>query len=317
MRKAHFTIHATSRRLKRLRVLRVFFLTVCHGKRRSGFILRSEPLRSIPRLFYFRFCDCFTRGKLLEMMGARRRKVPSQPAGPRPKEEGMRTIRVVFMVALACLLFAVGARAQMGGMMRPPSIQGVWSPVVGTGAAYEISDKKQTHTMEMTIVGKETVNGKDAYWMEYGIPDPKTGGMTYMKMLIAKDKDNVITERMIFQVPGQPQPMEMSMSMQMQPNQANSARRNQEADIRQKAQRVGTETITVPAGTFVCEHYRMTDGSGDVWFSPKVSPWGMVKFTGKETSLVLLKTITDAKDYITGTPVKFDPMQMMRQKPRQ
>jgi hypothetical protein len=107
--------------------------------------------------------------------------------------------------------------------------------------------------------------------------------------------------------------MEMSMSIQAQ---ANAAKRNQEADIRQKAQRVGTETISVPAGTFVCEHYRMTDGSGDIWVSPKVSPWGLVKFSGKDATLVLLKTITGAKDHITGTPMKFDPTQMMRQVPK-
>jgi len=208
------------------------------------------------------------------------------------------------------LLFAIGAGAQMGGMMRPPSIQGVWSPVVGTGAAYEIQDKKQKQTMELAIVAKETVNGKDAYWLEYSIPDPKSGGMMYMKMLIAQDQNNVITERMVFQVPGQPQPMEMTMQLRA----SGGPKKNQAADFRQKAERVGTETITVPAGTFVCEHYRMTEGDGDIWFSPKVSPWGMVKFTGKESSLVLLKTITDAKDHITGTPVKFDPMEMMRQR---
>ncbi len=28
--------------------------------------------------------------------------------------------------------------------------------------------------------------------------------------------------------------------------------------------------------------------------------------------MVLTKVITDAKDHITGTPKKFDPMQMMR-----
>jgi hypothetical protein len=225
----------------------------------------------------------------------------------------MRTVREVLIVALVCLLWAMGARAQMGGMVRPPSIQGVWGPVVGTGAAYEMQDKKQKQTMEMTIVGKETVNGKDAYWLEYGMQDPNSGGTMYMKMLVAKDQDNVITERIVFQVPGQPQPMEMSMSMQVQ---ANAANRNQEADFRQKAQRVGAETISVPAGTFVCEHYRMTDGSGDIWFSPKVSPWGLVKFSGRDTTLVLLKTITGAKDHITGTPMKFDPTQMMRQVPR-
>jgi hypothetical protein len=76
----------------------------------------------------------------------------------------MRTVRDVLIVALACLLLAMGAHAQMCGMMRPPSIQGgVWGPVVGTGAAYEMQDNKQKQTMEITIVGKETVNGKDAY----------------------------------------------------------------------------------------------------------------------------------------------------------
>ena len=29
--------------------------------------------------------------------------------------------------------------------------------------------------------------------------------------------------------------------------------------------------------------------------------------------MVLTKQISDAKDHITGTPIKFDPMQMMRQ----
>ena len=143
----------------------------------------------------------------------------------------MRTVREVLIVALACLLWAMGAHAQMGGMVGPPSIQGVWGPVVGTGAAYEIQDKKQKQTMEITIVGKETVNGKDAYWLEYGMQDPHSGGTIYVKMLVAKDQNNVITERMVFQVPGEPQPMEMSMSMQAQ---ANATKRNQEADFRQR-----------------------------------------------------------------------------------
>jgi hypothetical protein len=33
---------------------------------------------------------------------------------------------------------------------------------------------------------------------------------------------------------------------------------------------------------------------------------------GKDNSMVLSRVITDAKDHITGTPRKFDPMQMMR-----
>jgi len=38
-----------------------------------------------------------------------------------------------------------------------------------------------------------------------------------------------------------------------------------------------------------------------------------VKFQGKDTTMVLTKVITDAKDKITGAPVPFDPMKMMQQ----
>jgi hypothetical protein len=151
------------------------------------------------------------------------------------------------------------------------------------------------------------VNGKDAYWLEMGMPDQR-GGMMYMKMLMSVDQNNVVTERFIMQPPGQPQPMEMNMNMAMM-----GGNQPHPADFRDKAEQVGTESITVPAGTFECTHYRMKDGSGDVWVSTKVSPWGMVKFTGKDSSMVLTKQITDAKDHITGTPIKFDPAQMMRQ----
>jgi hypothetical protein len=61
----------------------------------------------------------------------------------------------------------------------------------------------------------------------------------------------------------------------------------------------------------------MKDGSADSWISDKVAPWGLVKSQGKDSSMVLTKVITDAKDHITGTPKKFDPMQMMRGGPGQ
>jgi hypothetical protein len=112
---------------------------------------------------------------------------------------------------------------------------------------------------------------------------------------------------MIMQMPGR-DPMEMDST-----NPAGRAMgQNTASDIRDKADFVGTDTITVPAGTFSCQHYHMKDGSGDGWVSDKVAPWGLVKMQGKDQTIVLTKVITDAKDHITGTPKKFDPMQMMR-----
>jgi hypothetical protein len=115
--------------------------------------------------------------------------------------------------------------------------------------------------------------------------------------------------RMVMQQPGQ-DPMELDMNMGMM--KGRQTPQTNLSDIRDKAELVGTESVTVPAGTFSCQHYRMKDGSSDAWVSDKVAPWGLVKTQGKNSSMVLTKVITDAKDHITGTPKKFDPMQMMR-----
>jgi len=98
-------------------------------------------------------------------------------------------------------------------------------------------------------------------------------------------------------------PMEM-------PSRVTQNREKQPADIRQLAEVVGPESVTTPAGTFATTHYKMKDGSGDVWVADKAGPFGMVKFIGKDNSMVLVKVESDAKDKITGTPVPFNPMAM-------
>jgi hypothetical protein len=208
-------------------------------------------------------------------------------------------------VAAFCLLFPLGASAQMG-MQSRPTMRGVWNPVVGAGAAYELTKKDGTKTnMEMAIVGKETVAGKDGYWFEMTLSDTPMGTMI-MKMLTVRDDQNMIVSRMIMQMPNRP-PMEMPSQM------LKSRQETQPADIRQLAEEVGSESVTTPAGTFSTMHYRMKDGSGDVWVAEKAGPYGMVKFQGKDSSMVLTKIVPDAQDKITGTPVPFNPMAMAGQ----
>jgi hypothetical protein len=105
----------------------------------------------------------------------------------------------------------------------------------------------------------------------------------------------------------------MEMPQQMTGRMANQS---VPSDIRSVAEDVGSESITVPAGTFSCEHYRMKDGSGDSWVSNKVAPFGVVKHQGKDSTMVLTKVITGAKDKIIGTPQPFNPMGMMQQPPQ-
>lgn len=214
-------------------------------------------------------------------------------------------IIVLILVALASPLYA-----QMGMGPRMPDMNGIWYPVVGSGGTYEMTDRDgKKSPMDITIVGKEDVNGKPGYWMEMAMSNPRSGGDMFMKYLLAPGDSGMTATKMVMQQPGQ-DPMEMDMSMMNMGGRRPAAAIP--TNIRDKADLVGTETITVPAGTFSCEHYRMKDGSSEVWVSNKVSPWGLVKMQGKNNAMVLTKIITDAKDHITGTPKKFDPMEMMR-----
>jgi hypothetical protein len=211
------------------------------------------------------------------------------------------------VISAVCLLLPIVASAQMLGRSQAPSWRGVWNPVVGAGGTYELTKKDGTKTtMEMAIVGKESVDGKDGYWFEVTIPGTEVGTMI-MKSLTVRDDQNMSSTRMIMQMGDRP-PMEM-------PSRMTQNREKQPADIRQMAEEVGPESVTTPAGTFATTHYKMKDGSGDAWVADKAGPFGMVKFVGKDNSMVLIKVESDAKDKITGTPVPFNPMAMAGQRP--
>jgi hypothetical protein len=62
---------------------------------------------------------------------------------------------------------------------------------------------------------------------------------------------------------------------------------------------VGTETVTTPAGTFPCKHYKKaTAGEAgpatEIWVNDKVQPTGMVKFTLTGSGVDMLLTSTGA-----------------------
>ena len=208
----------------------------------------------------------------------------------------------VFVVAVMLPGFA---GAQMG-MHAGPAMRGIFNPVVGSGGQYEITTEKGTKmVMEIAVVGKESVNGKDGYWFEMTVANASMGEMTSKTLTVLDGQDTVVS-RMIMQMGNRP-PMEMPTQM----FKANAQK--QPADIRDRAEDVGSETVTTPAGTFATEHYKMKDGSGDAWVAPKAGPYGLVKFQGKDSTMVLTKVTTDAKDKITGTPQPFNPMMFQQQ----
>src|SRR5215471_8046703 len=220
-----------------------------------------------------------------------------------------RTAPLLLAAALLCSTLAYRASAQFGfSPIKRPNIANIFHPVVGQGAAYDTTDKDGVKSrMEMYVVDKEMVGTEQGYWMEVGHSQDASGNLTYGKMLVTPADFKF--HKMVFVMPGQTQPMEMDM-------ERSKGREAMEEKL-EKWHSVGTETITVPAGTFSCEHWTNDEGKGDVWASSKISPMGLVKSVENGETMVLTKIITDAKTKITGTPVKFDPRAMMQQRMQQ
>jgi hypothetical protein len=208
-------------------------------------------------------------------------------------------------IAALFLLTALPAGAQMGfGAPKIPS--GIFNPVVGAGAVYEVQvSGEPKRTMEFAIVGKESVNGKDGYWIEFTMTGTPIGDVV-VKTLAVPSGSSLLTSKTIMQMPGRP-PMEMPSQMQAANGKVDFS------DVRSKAKELGTESVTTPAGTFSCQHYHANDGSDDAWVSESVRPFGLVKDQDKDSTTVLVKTLTEVKDKITGTPQPFNPMMMMPQ----
>ena len=212
----------------------------------------------------------------------------------------IRPYRVFFV---ACLVFAVAAAAGAQMNLRQTELpRGVFHPVIGQGAVYATTNASgPKNNMEFDVVGKDSVDGKDAYWLEFTMTGTQMGDVL-AKIEMVVDSGVTYTARTIVQLGNNP-PMEMPAAM--------ASNKRTPTEIKDKADDLGSESVTVPAGTFSCEHYRMKDGTGDAWISDKVTPFGLVKSQDKDSSTVLVKTVGGVTDKITAAPVPFNPMVFM------
>jgi len=217
----------------------------------------------------------------------------------------------VVMVVVAALAVTVGVWAQrppgrggMGGMFgNMPSMPGLQNPTVGSGAEYLVTTKGKEMDVATVALGKEDVNGGPGYWMEMRMTSPELGGEMVMKTLTVVSSTESGVKRMIMQRPGQP-PMEMSGMMMSMMQQHQPQPTTPTGGKGGRGELVGTESVTVPAGTFSCQHYRSQENGGpvDVWVSMQVTPYGMVKMTSADSSMVLKKVLTNETSHIHGEP---------------
>ena len=73
------------------------------------------------------------------------------------------------------------AGAQMG-MHAGPAMRGIFNPVVGSGGQYEMTRTGAKTVMEIAVVGKESVDGKDGYWFEMTMANASMGQMIYEEL---------------------------------------------------------------------------------------------------------------------------------------
>jgi len=214
----------------------------------------------------------------------------------------MRGNRVGYVLAAVMLAAAPSAVAQGNPLDNPQMrqmIQRFWNPVVGSGEAYRsMGDPGSPEKgVELALIGKEMVQGKQGYWLELAFNSPELGGVLYAKDLIVPEEET--PRKVIFQLPG-----EAAMEMPVNPHPG--PRKVRDTHMH----KVGTETITVPAGTFACEHWK--DDDGDYWTSSKLSPVTMVKSVSKGNTDVLIKVMSGAKSHITGAVKPWDPTVFMK-----
>jgi hypothetical protein len=231
------------------------------------------------------------------------------------------TKKAMMMMLVVVLTLTAGLWAQrsghggMGGMFgNMPSMPGLSNPTVGSGSEYLMTTKGKEMDIAMVALGKEDVNGSPGYWMEMRMTSADTGGgEMVMKTLMVTSGTESGMKRMIMQQPGKP-PMEidgMMMSM-MQQHQSHPTAPSATGGNGNQGELVGTESVTVPAGTFNCQHYRSkgVNGTTDTWISTDVTPYAMVKMTNADTTMVLKKVLSDEKTHINGEPQKLQMPQM-------
>jgi hypothetical protein len=217
--------------------------------------------------------------------------------------------RAVMMLVLA-LAVSAGLWAQRpgGGGMNPfgsmPSF-GLQNPTLGSGSEYLMTTRGKDVDMSIVALGKEDVGGQTGYWMEMRMVNPDLGGEMVMKSLVVSSPTESGIKRMIMQRPGQP-PMEMPAMMMgmMQQHQTPPITTQGAGGPGGTGELVGTESVTVPAGTFTCQHYRKQDAKGptDLWISTQVTPYALVKMTSADATMTLKKVLTNESSHIKGQP---------------
>ncbi|HKR32256.1 MAG TPA: hypothetical protein VJT08_17375 [Terriglobales bacterium] len=194
--------------------------------------------------------------------------------------------------ALILLSAAGSLKGQLvpnGGMTLTSAFRGIFRPVIGAGAEYEATGPTgRTYVADMAVVAKHTAKQTDGYWIQVSSDNPLPDTVT--EVLVVGDGPEMHSVTMSLNSGGRG-------AVTVPVDSANSVKAPEPVDIRTVSDDLGSESVTVPAGTFSCEHYRTKDGT-DEWVADAISPFGLVKVTGKQDNYVLVKILSNVKNKI-------------------
>jgi hypothetical protein len=182
------------------------------------------------------------------------------------------------------------------------------APPVGSWVEYEFQGNGQSGRSKIAVVGTETRGGSELTWYEISFNAAGQSGV--MKMLAEGGfyqamADKKIVE-MVIKAQGQPAMKFSGATIERMQSQMNSDPAAEFSKGCEDAERVGVESITVPAGTFRAVHFRVASGGnpGDAWIVEGL-PFGMIRWTGSEGEAAeLVDRGDDAVTQITETPME-------------
>jgi hypothetical protein len=194
----------------------------------------------------------------------------------------------------------VGAALLAIGLPLPAAAQdcavGIKPPAAGSWSEYTTKDGK----MRLALLGTETRAGRNLVRMEISMSS-REGPMIMQVFAPGYPYQMSGIEDFVIKAAGQPA---MRMSAQMLQMMANRMPKDLIAEFCRNASmnRVGEESITVPAGTFRTIHYHDATSGNDVWVSESI-PFGLVRTKLKNgEEIELTSRGTDARSQITETP---------------
>lgn len=165
---------------------------------------------------------------------------------------------------------------------------------VGSYAVWQFTDG----TMKQAVVGTQDVNGERHIWFEMAVRENTKGVSMVAKLLVPSFARLSEVKEMVVQPAGEPAIRPPAQMMPMFRRNIPDPLAEMQKKCDAGVEDLGTEKVTVPAGTFSARHFRAAGGE-EMWIDMTLA-FPVVKMTSDQGDMVLAGHGTDATSAITG-----------------